>query len=93
MKDIRELLLEVKERPMRTKQPSINDKTTDSDADDGGMDELQLFVGFDAIDEQAAVTEPKPIKKENPRKDVDAIVERLAISQQRKQGFEELMEY
>lgn len=93
MKDIRELLLEVKERPMRTKQPIVNNKPADSDADDGGMDELQLCVGFDAVEEQTIAAEPKPLKKENSRKDVDAIVERLVIAKQRKQGFEELMDY
>lgn len=91
MVDIRELLLEVKERPLAAGNPKPK-KNTDNDTD-GGMDELQLCVGFDTIDEQAVATELKPLKKENSRKEVDAIVDRLAIAQQRKQDFDELMEY
>lgn len=92
MIDIRELLFEVKERPLAVCNPKLK-KNADSDADDGGMDELQLVVGFDAIDEQAVADEPKPLNEESSRKDVDAIVERLAIAKQRMQGFEELPEF
>lgn len=63
-----------------------------SSGDDGAMGEPQQFVGFDVVEAPPAAAEPEQPKKENPRKDIDVIVERLAWAKRREQGREESVE-